>query len=119
MLRARQIVGLGVLLTTLLATATPLFACTVPRPSADQHGCCPKSQATLQQSNIPTTTTCCEASRAQIPPLLIREPGSSSHAVIALVRTTDGFVPVSEPVSLMVESSPPDASPGCSAILRV
>src|SRR5579872_1721419 len=119
MLRARRIVGLGLLFTTLLATATPLLACTFPRSAADQHGCCPKSQATLQQSKLPTTTTCCDASRAPMPTLLTDEPGSSLHAIIAPLPATDVVRPVSRSVSLMVGSSPPDVSPGCSAILRV
>src|SRR5690348_8745800 len=100
MLRARQIVGLGLLLATLLATATPLLACTFPRSAASQHGCCPKSQTTLQQSNVPTTTSCCDASRAQTPTLLTQEPGSSLHAIIAPGPESKIIRPVSHSVSL-------------------
>lgn len=119
MARLRQIAVLGLLLTTMLVTAAPLFACMLPRSSANQHGCCPKSQATLEQSRVPDKTTCCEASRVQRPQLLTREPSSSSQPAIALLPGSDFVRPVSASLSPTLESSPPEAPPGGNAVLRI
>ena len=119
MARLRQIAVLGLLLTTMLVTAAPLFACMLPRSSANQHGCCPKSQATLEQSRVPNTTTCCEASRVQRPQLLTREPNSSSQPAIVLLPGSDFVRPVSASLSPTLESSPPEAPPGGNAVLRI
>ena len=119
MVRVRKIIVLGLTLATVMATAAPLFACIVPQQSADSHGCCPKPLATFEQSKAPTGATCCQASRAQTPQLLTSGSGSPSHALIALLPQTGMFAATSTPASPKFESSPPGASTGCNAILRI
>jgi Na+(H+)/acetate symporter ActP len=114
----------AMLLITVLWAATPAIACLVPmhQMTKAEHDCCLKMAQECGSSMMPSSHSCCQGHDRDnaVSPVATYSPTRPFD--VATVRQTAILLATSSSVplkSLALEAPPPEASPGCSSILRI
>lgn len=116
--------ALAMLVVTVLWAVTPAIACMIPtRPMTQaEHECCKKMADQCGSSAMPSNHSCCQGHErdtavSPVPTYSLTRPFD-----VAIVPQTAVRLIAGEPIlptSAALEAPPPDASPGCSSILRI
>src|SRR5215469_18377818 len=116
--------ALTILVVTVLWAVTPAIACMIPtRPTTQaEHECCKKMAQRCGSSAMPSSHSCCQGHERDtaVSPVPTYSPTRSFD--VAIVPQTAVLLIASEPIlpsSAALEAPPPEASPGCSSILRI
>ena len=115
---------LAMLVITVLWAVTPAIACMIPlRPMTQaEHECCKKMAQQCGSSAMPSSHSCCQGHEREgaVSPVPTYSPTRPFD--VALIPQTAVLLITSEPTlhsSAVLEAPPPEASPGCSSILRI
>ena len=116
--------ALAMLVVTVLWAVTPAIACMIPlRPMTQaEHECCKKMAQQCGSSAMPSSHSCCrgrerEGAVSQVPTYSPTRPFD-----VAIIPQMAVLLIASEPILPTLaahEAPPPEASPGCSSILRI
>jgi hypothetical protein len=116
--------ALAMLVITVLWAVTPAIACMIPlRPMTQaEHECCKKMAQQCGSSAMPSSHSCCQGHDREgaVSPVPTYSPTRPFD--VATIPQTAVLLIASEPilpVSADLEAPPPEASPGCSSILRI
>ena len=116
--------ALAMLVITVLWVVTPAIACMIPlRPMTQaEHECCNKMAQQCGSSARPSSHSCCQGHEREgaVSPVPTYSPTRPFD--VAIVPQTAVLLVASGPVlptSAALEAPPPEASPGCSSILRI
>ena len=123
-MRVSRTGALAMLAITVLWAVTPAVACLLPtRPmTAEEHECCRKMAHQCGSSVMPSSHSCCQPNQGEraVGPVSTYPP-TRSFAVAVVPQTAIVLInPTSVATHLAaLEAPPPEASPGCSSILRI
>jgi hypothetical protein len=116
--------ALAMLVITVLWAVTPAIACMIPlRPMTQaEHECCKKMAQQCGSSAMPSSHSCCQEHEREgaVSPVPTYSPTRPFD--VAIIPQTAVLLIASEPTfqsSAVLEAPPPEASPGCSSILRI
>ena len=116
--------ALAMLVITVLWAVTPAIACMIPlRPMTQaEHECCKKMAQQCGSSAMPSSHSCCQGHEREeaVSPVPTYSPTRPFD--VAIIPQTAILLIASEPIlptSAALEAPPPEASPGCSSILRI
>jgi hypothetical protein len=116
--------ALAMLVITILWAVTPAIACTIPlRPMTQaEQECCEKMAQQCGSSAMPSSHSCCQGHEREgaVSPVPTYSPTRPFD--LAIVPQIAVLLIGSEPIlptSTALEAPPPEASPGCSSILRI
>ena len=123
-MRVSRTGALMMLVITVLWAATPAIACLVPmhQMTKAEHDCCMKMAQECGSSMMPSSHSCCHGQRHEtaVSPVTTYSPTRPFDVAIApqvsILLIASPSVLLHVPAS---EASPPESSPGCSAVLRI
>jgi hypothetical protein len=116
--------ALAMLVVTVLWAVTPAIACMIPvRPMTQaEHECCKKMAQQCGSSAMPSSHSCCQGHERDTAVSPVPTYSPTRPFDVAMVPQTAVLLIASEPIlptSATLEAPPPEASPGCSSILRI
>jgi hypothetical protein len=116
--------ALAMLVVTVLWAVTPAIACMIPmRPmTRAEHECCKKMAQQCGSSAMPSSHSCCPGHERDTAVSPVPTYSRTRPFDVAIVPQTAVLLIASEPIlpiSAALEAPPPEASPGCSSILRI
>jgi hypothetical protein len=116
--------ALAMLVITVLWAVTPAIACMIPlRPMTQaEHECCKKMAQKCGSSAMPSSHSCCQGHEREgaVSPVPTYSPTRPFD--VAIIPQTAVLLIARKPIlpaSAALEAPPPEASPGCSSILRI
>jgi hypothetical protein len=116
--------ALTMLVVTVLWAVTPAIACMIPiRPMTQaEHECCKKMAQQCGSSSMSSSHSCCQGHERDTAVSAVPTYSPTRPFDVAIVPQTAALLIASEPILPSVaalEAPPPEASPGCSSVLRI
>src|SRR4051812_37741521 len=116
--------ALAMLVVTVLWAVTPAIACMIPvRPMTQaEHECCKKMAEQCGSSAMPSSHSCCQGHERNTAVSPVPTYSPSRPFDLAILPQITVLLIAREPIlttSAALAAPPPEASPGCSSILRI